>query len=143
MINNNNNNKIHSLNFISGILLFITCIYGFIDIKDNFHFTNFIVNIYTIFASIGVIFVQIAGFKEQNPPGVLEYFMEHELQLKFLFLYSWLTIGVSFTSQVLSILVLIYSFFALIYDKLWGLNTITINNNTNNTNLPIGMSNVV
>lgn len=135
---NNKNKKIHALNLVSGILLFITCVYGFIDIKDQFHFTNTIVNIYTIFVSIGVVFVAIAGFREQNPPGILEYFMEHKRQLRFLFLYSWLTIGLSFTSQVLSILVLIYSFFALVYDILWDLNTPTSLANTT-----FGMNNVV
>ena len=116
--NNNSNNKIHFLNLVSGTLLFLTSVYGFMDIHDDFHFTNLVVNLYTIFASFGVVFVSIAGCRGQNPPGILDYFTNHNRQLTFLFFYSWLTIGVSFTSQVLGILVLIYSFLGLCYFRI-------------------------
>ena len=136
----NNNNNIHFLNFVSGVLLFLTSIYGFMDIKDDFHFTNLVVSIYTIFASVGVVFVSIAGFKGQNPPGILEYFNDHNRQFIFLFIYSWLTIGVSLTSQVLGSFVLVYSFLGLIYDRLCGLTTLKPPDTINPT---VGMNNVV
>ncbi len=125
----NGNNMLHLLNFSSGILLFLACVYGFMESKENFHFTNLIVNIYTIFASLGTVFVAIAGYREQHPPGILDYFTCHDRQLKFLFLYSWLTVGLSYTSCVLGSLVLVYSFLGYIY-----LNWYSSNNTSNSNN---------
>ena len=118
MNNNNNNNKLHFLNFTSGILLFLASIYGFMDTPEKVHFTNLVVNVYTFFVGFGVVFVAIAGYRGQHPPDILESFEDHSTQLKFLFLYSWLTIGLSFTSRVMGSLVLVYSFVGLIYIKL-------------------------
>ena len=114
----NNNNKIHFLNFTSGILLFLASIYGFMETHKKVDFTNLVVNVYTTFVSFGIVFVAIAGYRGQHPPGILEWFEDHYRQLKFIFIYSWLTIGLSFTSKVLSILVLVYSFLGYIYLKI-------------------------
>ncbi len=57
----------------------------------------------------------ISGLRVRYPPSVLSYFFNYTIQFKFLFFYSWLTIGLSATSQVFGILVLIYSFFGWCY----------------------------
>ena len=57
----------------------------------------------------------ISGLRVRYPPSVLSYFFNYTIQFKFLFFYSWLTIGISPTSQVFGILVLIYSFFGWCY----------------------------
>lgn len=108
--NNTPSKKIFSLHVVSGILFFLASIYGFLETHEHFQFTNLVVNIYTFFVSLGVILVGVCGLRGRDPPSVLSYFSSQGVQFKFLFFYSWLTIGLSTTSQVFGILVLIYSF---------------------------------
>ena len=113
--NNTHCKKISSLHVGAGILFFLASIYGFLETHEHFQFTNLVVNIYTFFVSLGVILVGVSSLKGLDPPGVLSYFSSYAIQFKFLFFYSWLTIGLSATSQVFGILVLIYSFFGWCY----------------------------
>ena len=59
----------------------IAVVYGFIDLKKTFIFTNMIALVYSLVSIVVMCIVSIAGIRELHPPEILDSFENHYIQL--------------------------------------------------------------
>jgi len=108
----NSNDVIKCCNIISGILLIISSIFGFIEIGETFSFSIMTISTYSVFISIIILSVSL-NFGLFNFPELEQV----SNQMKYLLLFSFLIINTSIAGTVIGSMLSIYSGITLIMVK--------------------------
>lgn len=117
VISKKNNFKINVINLILSLLLVVPIVYGIIQLKKDFIFSDLIAIIYSTCFHIMILIVIYASLRELNPPEFLEFLENSYIQLLGFILISLLLIDTSIVGLIVGciIITLVLGEFIYIY----------------------------